>query len=220
MKREIVKTKDGLKTINLPEWNESYHSTHGAYQEAMHVFIESGFNQIDKEILSVLEIGFGTGLNAILTFIESLDDQQVISYTSLEAYPVSIDEVEALAFFEFPEIKPHKDAYLKMHSSDWGKYVEISDTFQLRKVELKLEDFEPEKELFDVVYFDAFGPRVQPHLWSKEIFKKMYDGLKPGGIFVTYSAKGQVRRDLIEVGFEVEKIPGPPGKREMLRAKK
>lgn len=220
IKREVVETEDGSKTIHLPTINESYHSTHGAVQEAKHVFIKSGFDEIKKKSFSVLEIGFGTGLNSIITFIEGKKKGKTINYTGLEAFPISKEEMNELGYFKLDEFSNYKEVYLNLHSTDWEKPVQISDEFSLLKIHQPLIDFSPESASFDLIYFDAFGPDIQPEMWTVEVFKKMYESLKSEGILVTYSAKGQVRRNMLSVGFEVEKIPGPPGKREMLRARK
>ncbi|MEX1191833.1 MAG: tRNA (5-methylaminomethyl-2-thiouridine)(34)-methyltransferase MnmD [Brumimicrobium sp.] len=217
MERKIVDTGDGSKTIHLPEWNESYHSKHGAVQEALHVFIESGLKQIRKTEIQILEVGFGTGLNCLLTLITAKKLNKNIIYTGLEAFPVSTDELSQLAYESLPEVKDYKQEFLKIHEASWEELVDISPTFKLEKVEQKLNNFNPQKISFDLIYFDAFGPRVQPEMWTLEIFKKLFYAMNSNGILVTYCAKGQVRRDLIEAGFQVEKIPGPPGKREMLR---
>jgi tRNA U34 5-methylaminomethyl-2-thiouridine-forming methyltransferase MnmC len=222
MKREIITTKDGSKTIHLPEWNENYHSHHGAVQEALHVFIKSGleFISASKMKLSILEVGFGTGLNAILTFKHGIENQLSIQYHGLEAFPVSSDEIDLLDYISLSEIHEHKSIYQLMHSLSWNENNAISANFELLKSKIMLADYKAVPEKYDLVYFDAFGPRVQPDLWEKAIFSELFKSLKSGGVFVTYCAKGQVRRDLLEVGFNVEKIPGPPGKREMLRATK
>ncbi|WP_417266234.1 tRNA (5-methylaminomethyl-2-thiouridine)(34)-methyltransferase MnmD [Brumimicrobium sp.] len=217
MKREIIETKDGSKTIHLPELNESYHSTHGALQEAKHVFIKSGWNEIQNSTVSVLEIGFGSGLNALLTLLNSMNDKKTVHYTGLEAYPVSSDEISALNYARLEDFAEVRKEYELMHTIPWGERATINEYFNLLKVAQKMDDFKPEKKTFDLIYFDAFGPRVQPEMWTKEVLQKMYDATAPNGVFVTYCAKGEVRRNLISVGFEVEKIPGPPGKREMLR---
>ncbi|MEX2484946.1 MAG: tRNA (5-methylaminomethyl-2-thiouridine)(34)-methyltransferase MnmD [Brumimicrobium sp.] len=219
MERKIVDTGDGSKTIHLPEWNESYHSKHGAVQEALHVFIESGLKQIRKTEIQILEVGFGTGLNCLLTLITAKKLNKNIIYTGLEAFPVSTDELSQLAYESLPEVKDYKQEFLKIHEASWEELVDISPTFKLEKVEQKLNNFNPQKISFDLIYFDAFGPRVQPEMWTLEIFKKLFYAMNSNGILVTYCAKGQVRRDLIEAGFQVEKIPGPPGKREMLRGR-
>lgn len=220
MKREIITTKDGSKTLYMPAIYEHYHSNHGALQEAMHVFIQSGWDEIKLNEIKVLEIGFGTGLNAIITVIAGQKDNKIVHYTGLEAFPVTKEEIDLLKYDELEGIDTVKSEYHLMHSTTWDVPNKINDSFTLTKVEQKMEDFIPEKEGFDLIYFDAFGPRAQPFMWTDSVLQKMYDALSTNGIFVTYCAKGDVRRSLINLGFEVEKIPGPPGKREMLRATK
>lgn len=220
MKRQIITTKDGSKTLYLPELYENYHSNHGALQEAMHVFIRSGWDEIKSDQVNVLEIGFGSGLNAIITLIASKNDNKKVNYSGLEAFPVTQEEVELLAYADLEEISPVKEDFHKMHATKWNGPEAINELFTLTKIQQKMEDFFPEKESFDLIYFDAFGPRAQPFMWTYEVLSKMYDALSTNGVFVTYCAKGEVRRNLIKIGFEVEKIPGPPGKREMLRARK
>lgn len=223
MERKIIKTADGSVTIHLPEWNEQYHSKHGAVQEARHVFLKMGlFGLLEKKEfskLSILEIGFGTGLNAFLTFLEAERLQLNINYTGVEAYPVAMEEVKLLNYPEAAQAENQAEAFLKLHQSGWEKPVEIASCFRLTKQQKKFEDIR-DSESYDLVYFDAFGARVQPDLWNRDIFDLMYNALKPGGILVTYAAKGSVRRAMLASGFQVEKLPGPPGKREMLRAVK
>ena len=222
MKREIIKTADGSTSIHLPEWNEQYHSKHGAIREAKHVFIETGLKKIlenDQPEISILEIGFGTGLNALVTWQEVKDRKVIIHYAAVEAYPISSAEIQALNFASEINDENAGNIYKSLHNSPWESKQNITVNFQLTKQKKFFQDIE-EKEEFDLIYFDAFGPRVQPELWTEIIFKKMYDSLRPGGILVTYSAKGSVRRSMQDVGFEVERLPGPPGKREMLRAGK
>ncbi len=223
MKREIIKTGDGSATIYLPDWNEHYHSKHGAVQEALHVFIKSGYHhyltkQGLKEI-SILEIGFGTGLNALLTLVEAERSKVKVNYTGVEAYPVSAKEVSALEYAEVVLEEKAPEVFKKLHHTEWEKRSEISAFFSLQK-EKKFFSEISEKEEFDLIYFDAFGPRVQPELWSEEVFQNMYSALKSKGVLVTYSAKGDVRRAMQSSGFFVERLEGPPGKREMLRATK
>lgn len=220
MKKELLKTGDGSTTLHLPKWNEQYHSKHGAIQEALHVFIEHGFqyfyNQEKPPSMAVLEIGFGTGLNALLTYLTSKEKKGLhIEYTGLEAYPVALSEIEVLNFAEQLDIS--KPEYTKLHIGAWEEVETISDRFNLTKKNIRFEDF-TSSENFDLIYFDAFGPRVQPELWEASIFEQMFAALKPNGVLVTYSAKGEVRRTMQRVGFTVERLPGPPGKREMLRA--
>lgn len=219
MKREIITTSDGSKTIHLPEWNEQYHSKHGAIQEAQHVFIKNGLDLFKERKLKLLEIGFGTGLNAFITFLEAEKRTLEIEYVGVEAYPVALEEVNALNYVELLNAQNRSDYFDKMHACPWEMKIEISASFQLLKRKQFFKDIKDEAA-FDLIYFDAFGARVQPDLWSEEIFKSMYKALKPNGVLVTYSAKGSVRRAMLAAGFEVERLPGPPGKREMLRAKK
>ncbi|MHC0441437.1 tRNA (5-methylaminomethyl-2-thiouridine)(34)-methyltransferase MnmD [Flavobacterium sp. 3-210] len=217
MKREIIKTLDGSTTIHLEEWNESYHSKHGAIQEAKHVFIKNGLSLFEDKPVTILEIGFGTGLNAFITFLESEDKQQTIDYVGVEAYPVNAEEVLAMNYVAELQALEFDNIFEKMHKSEWNQKTELSDKFLLTKRKQffdEINDF----EIFDLIYFDAFGYRVQPELWSTEIFQKMYNSLKPNGVLVTYAARGVVKRSMISVGFRVEKLAGPPGKREMFRA--
>ena len=219
MKREIFQTLDGSTTIHLPEWNESYHSKHGAIQEAFHVFISNGLSLFKNKPLSILEIGFGTGLNTFITFLEASKTTQIIDYVGVEAYPVSPEEVLQMNYVSELNALKQKPIFEKMHDSKWEEKIEISENFTLTKRNQFFKDI-TDKNAFDLIYFDAFGYRVQPELWSTEIFKIMYDSLKSEGILVTYAARGVVKRSMIEVGFTVEKLPGPPGKREMFRATK
>ncbi|CAA9202279.1 tRNA (5-methylaminomethyl-2-thiouridine)(34)-methyltransferase MnmD [Flavobacterium collinsii] len=217
MKREIIKTLDGSTTIHLQEWDECYHSKHGAIQEAKHVFIKNGLSLFDSDPVSILEIGFGTGLNAFITFLESSQKQQPIDYVGVEAYPVDAKEVLAMNYVDELEAAVYKEVFEKMHECEWNQKVAITNDFSLTKRKQffdEIDDF----EIFDLIYFDAFGYRVQPELWSTEIFRKMYKSLRPNGVLVTYAARGVVKRSMIEVGFTVEKLAGPPGKREMFRA--
>ncbi|ALJ04433.1 SAM-dependent methyltransferase [Pseudalgibacter alginicilyticus] len=232
MKREIVITADGSSTIHLPDWDEQYHSKHGAIQEACHVFIKQGlhyfygFDANNSKLsypnfveVSILEIGFGTGLNAFITLLEAEKMNIKVNYFGVEGYPVSNDEVLQL---NYPaELKADNKAYVfrKLHQIPWETQHVISDTFSLTKQQRLFSQIE-DKNVYNLIYFDAFGARVQPELWTESIFKKMYDALKGGGVLVTYAAKGSVRRAMQTVGFLVEKLPGPPGKREMLRATK
>ncbi|MCG8182816.1 tRNA (5-methylaminomethyl-2-thiouridine)(34)-methyltransferase MnmD [Tenacibaculum piscium] len=225
MKREIIITSDGSTTIYLPDWNEQYHSKHGAIQEAYHVFIKSGLALQTTSEISILEIGFGTGLNCFITFLEnsranliaSKRASKKINYVGVEAYPVVKEEVEKLNYVA--ELKAEKDQVIfdKMHNFSWDKKHEITPDFSLTKRQQFFTDID-DKSAFDLIYFDAFGAEHQPDLWTEAIFKKMFEALKENGILVTYCAKGSVRRAMQSVGFTVERLAGPPGKREMLRA--
>ncbi|WP_405608162.1 tRNA (5-methylaminomethyl-2-thiouridine)(34)-methyltransferase MnmD [Polaribacter sp. Asnod1-A03] len=214
MKREILITSDGSTTINLPDLNEQYHSKNGSINESYHVFINSGLKLVAEKEVSILEIGFGTGLNCFITYLEA---ERNINYVGVEAYPVTADEVEKMNFISILNAEKESIYFDKIHQVSWEEKNQISDTFSLTKRKQFFEDIE-DKDAFNLIYFDAFGARVQPQLWTVEIFQKMYEALKENGILVTYSAKGSVRRAMQEVGFMVERLPGPPGKREMLRA--
>lgn len=223
MERKIIKTDDGSVTIHLPEWNEQYHSRHGAIQEARHVFLKMGLHHFlethNSKELSILEIGFGTGLNAFLTLLESERLNIHINYTGVEGYPVPPEEVKLLNYPEASQAEEKKDLFSRLHEIEWEKSSSISDSFSLIKMEKKFSEIE-ENSLYDLIYFDAFGARVQPELWTEEIFNIMFKALKQNGVLVTYAAKGSVRRAMIASGFKVQKLQGPPGKREMLRAVK
>ena len=218
MKREVIETGDGSKTIRIIDLDENYHSTHGALQEAEHVFIKNGLLEfINKSQISIFEMGFGTGLNAFLSAIKANDLKLKIQYTGIEAFPVSIDELNQLGYNDIAG-KSNSELYNKLHETLWGEMNEISEWFSLRKINNQLQLINFDNESFDIVYYDAFGPRAQEEMWSIELFQKMYDSIKDGGFLVTYCAKGQVKRNMKAVGFEVEPLPGPPGKREMTRA--
>ena len=217
MKREIIQTSDGSTTIYLPDLDENYHSTHGAIQEAEHVFIQHGlkaFEEMKFESISIFEMGFGTGLNAFLTKIRA---KAKIEYTGIEAYPVSAQEIQALNYVDLVG-KEFEGDFQSIHGAVWNERVELDQQYSLNKVEEKIELFAMPKDMFDVIYFDAFGPRAQAEMWDIQILAKMFDGLKKGGALVTYCARGQFKRDLKALGFTVEALPGPPGKREMTRA--
>ncbi|MBL4605031.1 MAG: tRNA (5-methylaminomethyl-2-thiouridine)(34)-methyltransferase MnmD [Flavobacteriaceae bacterium] len=219
MKREIIITSDGSTTIHLPDWNEQYHSKHGAIQEAYHVFIKHGLTPISKKELSILEIGFGTGLNSFITFLEAQKNNRTINYVGVEAYPIGLDEVAKLNYVSELKATDLKSLFQTLHTCSWEEKHQITSEFSLWKRKQFFNDIDDEGQ-FDLIYFDAFGARVQPELWTEEIFSKMFVALKNEGTLVTYSAKGSVRRAMQSVGFTVERLPGPPGKREMLRATK
>jgi tRNA U34 5-methylaminomethyl-2-thiouridine-forming methyltransferase MnmC len=219
LKREIIQTLDGSTTIHLQEWDECYHSKHGAIQEAQHVFIKNGLALFQNRQISILEIGFGTGLNAFITFLEASKMNQSIDYVGVEGYPISSEEVVLMNYVEELNASSESAVFKKMHESNWEEKIVLRDDFTLTKKKQFFEEID-DFEKFDLIYFDAFGYRVQPELWSTEIFEKMYNALKPNSVLVTYAARGVVKRSMIEVGFTVEKLAGPPGKREMFRARK
>lgn len=223
MERKIIKTGDGSKTIQLSEWDEQYHSKHGAIQEAKHVFIKMGLDywrdNFNEDKLAILEIGFGTGLNAFITFLEAEKHQLSINYTGVEAYPVAKNEVDALNYPELLSAENNAPIFQKMHETPWNNLERISKNFNLTKQQKRFEEID-DMARYDLVYFDAFGARVQPELWTEEIFAAMYQAMHKEAVLVTYAAKGSVRRALQKTGFTVERLQGPPGKREMLRALK
>lgn len=225
--RKIITTEDGSATIYIPEWNESYHSRHGAIQEAYHVFLKNGLYLTGKNKISILEIGLGTGLNCLITLLEAIKSNIQVSYTGVEKYPVSQEE---FSFLNYPkslkEFNPELNFieeeidqyYMDLINTGWEEENPLTSNFKLRKIKADFLDCDYPENNFDLIYFDAFGARVQPELWTEVLFEKLYKSLKHRGILTTYSSKGSVRRALIEVGFKVEKKPGPPGKREMLIA--
>ncbi len=220
MRREIQITSDGSTTIHLPDWDENYHSKHGAIQEAKHVFIKNGLALFENQsTVDILEIGFGTGLNTFITYLESKKSQQAINYVGVEAYPVSAEEVSAMNYAKELNAIDDFSVFQMLHSCNWEENSKLSDFFYLTKRKQFFETI-ADQSAFDLIYFDAFGYRVQPELWSVEVFSKMYSALRPNGILVTYAARGVVKRNMIEAGFTVEKLEGPPGKREMFRARK
>ena len=215
MKRHQVITKDQSPTLFVPELNEHYHSIHGALAESLHVFIEAGLKALNPNNgqLAILEMGFGTGLNAWLTLTNHSTQGVDIQYHGIEKYPLNEEEFSAIQY------KTDDPSFLLLHQSPWQQWHPINAHFKLFKDQVDLINFKPNAE-YDLVYFDAFAPSAQPQLWSIDIFQKIYHSMKPGGIMVTYCVKGDVRRNMKAAGFSVEKIPGPPGKREMARARK
>jgi tRNA U34 5-methylaminomethyl-2-thiouridine-forming methyltransferase MnmC len=215
--RKIITTNDGSHSILVPELNEQYHSVHGAIQEAEHVFLKMGLDDFinqDRGFLNVFEVGFGTGLNALLSAEWAKANQQALNYTSIEKYPILKEEFEQL---NYGDIIGQEELYQKINSSKWTEFVGISDKFNLRKLEMDLnEDFLPDG--FDVIFFDAFAPNKQPKLWSVSVFEKIFKIMNEKAVLVTYCCQGQARRNMISAGFSVKKVQGPPGKREMLKA--
>ncbi len=218
MKRKIQITEDGSHTLYLPEMDEHFHSTHGAIQESMHVFIENGLKKSTKDELVIFEVGFGTGLNAILTLYHKGDRK--IKYYSIEKYPITETEFKQLNYTEQISTVLN-DYFQKMHTSPWNQLIEISGEFQLYKIEGDLKNTSLENlPKFDLVYYDAFAPGKQPEMWDEPILKKVAQQTSQGGLFTSYTAKGDVRRALIKNGFNMKKVPGPPGKKEILFGEK
>ena len=214
-------TEDGSHSLLSHRFGVSYHSRYGAIQETQHVFINAAlhFKAEQQQTLSILEIGFGTGLNALMTLLTAKQQALQINYVALEAYPLDVEWVQALNYGEQLADEKAKQYFQALHQNPWNKKVALTEYFNLEK---RLERFEnlEEKTAFDIIYFDAFAPDAQPELWNEEMMQKMYDALLPGGVLTTYCAKGVVKRTMKQVGFKVEKLPGPPGKREMTRAVK
>lgn len=228
MKRSILETADGSKTIYIDEWNESYHSVHGAVQEAIHVFINQGLKCFENSIeqLKILEIGYGTGLNCFLTLLVAEQQKISIDYLAVEKFPILIDEFKGVDYFDlvmekFPEFLTRKEEfrgyYDQLFLAKWEQWETITPRFRIKKEKKDFFDLaQSTDELVDLVYFDAFGSRVQPELWQEDLLKIVSDCMKPVSVFTTYAAKGTVKRGLTKFGFIVKKKPGPPGKREMM----
>ncbi len=219
MKKELIETADGSKTLYIADFEEHYHSVHGALSEAQHVFVKYGLKSISKTKLSILEMGFGTGLNAFLTCLENQKLHKKITYTALEAYPISADLASEMEYIRLKGLEDKEDIFKQMHECSWADAHIIETRFILQKVEATIQNV-VFQNTFDLVYYDAFAPRVQPELWTEEIFTKIFNVMNVDAVLVTYCAKGTVKRALKAVGFEVESLEGPPGKREMTRAKK
>jgi tRNA U34 5-methylaminomethyl-2-thiouridine-forming methyltransferase MnmC len=221
MEREIIITKDGSNSISVPGLNVTYHSIYGAIQESRHVFIEAGLkhllNQSANKQICILEVGFGTGLNALLTAIEVEGIETTIYYVALEPFPISLDEANSLNYCKQLQRKDLEEGFIRIHNCEWNKSIVVTENILMHKSNDRLQTFDHTTR-FDLIYYDAFAPNAQPELWTKEIFEKLFHLLLPGGILVTYCSKGDVRRAMIAAGFEVKKLPGAPGKREMLRA--
>lgn len=221
MQREIVITEDGSTSLFVHEIDEYFHSHFGAIQESEHIFIRTGLladRFLSATKISILEIGFGTGLNCYLTYLKHLQTGINIIYEGIELFPLNSEEYEKLNYAHHLGLDATQEIFLQMHQSPWNQKVEISDHFILSKRDKSFELVQFGLEQFDLVYFDAFSPDKQPEMWNH--FAKIFDTLKPGGVLVTYCTKGIVKRALKSVGFSVEKLPGPKGKREILRAYK
>lgn len=220
MQKEFMITEDGSHTIYLPEMKEHYHSVHGAVQESRHIYIEQGLLQLDKNEISILEIGFGTGLNAFLTFGYSKPGKLKISYTSIEKYPLLEKEYSQLNY-PGQVFSEYAFVFRELHSAEWNVWKELDSDFRIRKLhsDLLTIQLNPE-EKYDLIYYDAFAPDKQPEMWSNFVLNKVVSMLKRNGLLLTYCAKGAVRRSLAEAGLIMERIPGPKGKKEILRGKK
>ncbi len=220
MYREIQLTADGSHTISIPEMNVTYHSHHGAIGESMHVYINAGLLPLlDVPLhdrINIFEMGFGTGLNALLTLQKALECKRSIHYTAIELFPLTQTEITQVNYGQF--LKNQTD-FLQLHNCEWQKEIRINEYFTLKKIKLSLNEIIIPADI-NCIYFDAFSPTVQPELWTTEVFEKMYSFLQPGGTLVTYSSKSEIRKNMKAAGFTISKIPGPWGKREMVRAER
>lgn len=222
LKTQLITTEDGSHSLYVPHLEEHYHSIHGAIQESRHVYINAALNTCKLQIVNILEIGFGTGLNAFLSLLESKKTNIQILYTSLELYPLNLKSAKQLNYAQQLSNEENSEQFLALHKASWDEVVEVSPTFSLHKI---ATDFSNPDNLktnlyFDVIYFDAFGPEKQPEMWTQPIFDHLFSLCNKNAIITTYCAKGVVRRMLQSAGFSVERLPGPPGKREILRGRK
>jgi tRNA U34 5-methylaminomethyl-2-thiouridine-forming methyltransferase MnmC len=217
MKHKLIETKDGSHTLYLPDLDEQYHSLNGAITESQHIYINTGFLGLKSNDKTVLEIGFGTGLNCLLTALEAQKRGIKTKYITIEKYPLGPAVINQLNYTEYLG-QSTSPLFKKIHDVAWEKEINISDHFDLLKLNLDITSGSlPENITADVIYFDAFGPDKQPEMWEGKVIKKVTDLLNPGGILVTYSVKGSIKRCLQSQGFKIEKLPGPPGKKEILR---
>lgn len=216
--REIQKTADGSHTLFIPSMNEHYHSVNGAIQESHHVFIEAGYKQVKKRNILLFEVGFGTGLNALLTLREAEKEGKQVLYHTIELYPLEKTLTDSLNYSKYiwPE---HPEFFEALHNAPWNIPVEITPCFTIHKIQGDIHQYNLPSGI-DLIYFDAFAPGKQPEIWSAQIFGKLYDHASAGAHFITYCAKGEVRRQLQASGFTMERLPGPPGKRHILRGTK
>lgn len=218
---QIQKTNDGCHTLVSKEFGALYHSSHGSFQEATHIFIANGIAQINQKEIYVFEMGFGSGLNAILTYFYAKANNIKVNYVSIEAYPVDFETIQQLNYNSFINEPDFNVFFEKMHQVAWETPQEIDSFFTLTKINAKIEDFNFQKdysEYFDIIYFDAFSPNDQENLWQEEVLQKMYDILKQNAFLITYCAKGNFKRCLKSIQFKVEPLPGPIGKREITKA--
>jgi len=215
---QLVQTSDGSQTLSVDGGVEHYHSTNGAIAEALHVYIEAGLAPFAGREVNVFEVGFGTGLNAMLAYQFAVCNATRVNYTSIERYPLPLDIAEKLNYPEQVDLDREK-YFDALHSAPWDSMVALDAHFSLQKVEADLVEYTPSAGI-DVVFFDAFAPDLQPQLWSLQVFEKVFNAMNDGGVLVTYSSKGFVKNNLREVGFSVKRLPGPKGKRHMILAQK
>ena len=214
----VICTADGSHTVESAIEGECYHSTNGALQESRHVFIEAGLKAVAEKQLNILEVGFGTGLNVLLTLLETEQSACKVYYETIEKYPIGVDVASQLNYCDMLGISSER--FSTLHTCDWDVDVSLSDNFVLKKCNTDLLSFHHSGSSFNLVYFDAFSPSSQPELWSVDVFSNIYRQMQEGGVLVTYSSKGMVKQNLRSVGFSVERLAGAQGKRHMLRARK
>ena len=224
---QILTTSDGSHTLFSEQFNEIYHSTHGAIQESSYVYIKQGLEYVlasqsehlaEKCPIKVFEVGFGTGLNTLLTFIKAKQAETVVNYETIELFPVSVDTIRQINYTAQLGDEIAQPVFQKLHLAKWNQTIQITDAFILTKYNTSLSGFALTPNYFHLIYFDAFAPDIQPEIWSGEIMKEMYKGLIHGGILVSYCSKSSFQKALKRAGFRIEKLPGPKGKREMIRA--
>ena len=218
--KQFLLTEDGSYTVAIPEMNVTYHNIHGALQESVHIYLQTGFLYVlpfvTHQTISVFEMGFGTGFNALITALEAIKLKRQVYYYTTEAFPLTIQEAQIL---QQDQLLNTGNLALQLHQASWEQDVVINPNFILHKTKRSLLDLTLPR-LFDVVYFDAFAPTIQPELWTEVVFANLYKHINHNGVLVTYSSKGSVRRAMKAVGFEVEKLAGPKGKAEIVRAVK
>lgn len=221
MERQLIETEDGSHTLFVPELNEHYHSVYGAVNESKHVFIRNGLKALPDSVntVRILEVGLGTGLNVFLTFLENLSEKQHIHYSAVERYPINENLARELNYVEQLNATLHQSVFEQIHSCEWDQEIRLAPNFMFEKLLADFTQYEL-KHKYDLVYFDAFAPEVQPELWTQQVFEKVFRCLAPNGIMLTYCAKGKVKRALESAGFVVESLAGPTGKREITRARK
>jgi len=222
MNKALIITADGSHSVAIPQMGVTYHSTHGAIQESQHVFIKAGLvYQMEKlhmqDTISIFEMGFGTGLNAFLTLLAAQTHQQKIYYETIEPYPLTTSTFEALNYCAQLQRPGMQHFFMQLHECPWNTRIDITPYFSFTKINTALAAYMP-ASLFDIVYFDAFAPDIQPDLWTSQVFKKIYNSMQQGAVLTTYCSKSIVRKAIAAAGLTVEKIPGPPHKREMVRA--
>jgi tRNA U34 5-methylaminomethyl-2-thiouridine-forming methyltransferase MnmC len=219
LEREIIPTKDGSHTVAIPELGITYHSSHGAIQESVHVFIRAGlrvsFHQFPEGTIHIFEMGFGTGLNAFLTVLEAVANDRNIFYTAVEQYPLFPAQIDQL---NYSGTLGNRELFQQLHAAKWDKEADLTPSFRLHKLHTDLLGVTLPQDHFHAIYFDAFSPAAQPQLWTEAIFRMLFHALKTGGLLTTYCSKSVVRKAMMAAGFSVQKIPGPPGKREMVQA--